>query len=51
MAEVIDLEIMFTCPDCGGDLWRVVERRDTDGPLCRCANCGQEQHDDSGDGG
>ena len=43
MADIIDLETIYTCPDCDGDLWRVIERRDTDGPVCRCANCGSER--------
>ncbi len=38
--DVIELEEISTCPDCGGRNWNVVETRSSKGPFCRCAECG-----------
>ncbi len=40
--NVVALETVLTCGECEGRLWLVVERHDTDGPICRCVNCGAE---------
>ena len=38
--NVVKLETIYTCPDCEGRLFEVVSTYDSDGPSCRCVNCG-----------
>ena len=44
--EIIELEEITICPECGSRLFEVVETRSSDGPYCRCVECGWEGRDD-----
>ncbi len=39
-ADVVELEEISVCPECGSRTWAVVETRSSGGPFCRCAQCG-----------
>ncbi|KKK99505.1 hypothetical protein LCGC14_2632060 [marine sediment metagenome] len=47
LGEVVELEEISTCPECGSRLFEVVETRSSNGPYCRCSECGWEGRDDS----
>ena len=51
-AEIVELEEISVCPECGNREWVVVETRSSGGPFCRCANnlCGWQDlsHLDTG---
>ena len=43
--QVIELEEISICPECGARLFEVVETRSSGGPFCRCAECAWEGRD------
>ena len=37
--NVVELEEISVCPECGGRTFEIVETRTSDGPYCRCSHC------------
>ena len=37
--NLIELEVISICPDCGSRLFEVVETASSNGPYCRCHQC------------
>lgn len=40
MGEIIELEQISICPECKSHSFEVVETLSSNGPFCRCLNCG-----------
>ena len=40
--NVVELEEISVCPECGGRTFEIVETRSSGGPYCRCPQCGWE---------
>lgn len=38
--NVVHLEEISVCPECRSRFWQVVETGLSNGPFCRCAQCG-----------
>ncbi len=38
--NVVHLEEVSVCPECWSRFWLVIETGLSDGPFCRCAECG-----------
>lgn len=38
--NIVRLETVYVCPDCGNGLFQVIETFDSGGPVCRCIECG-----------
>ncbi len=38
-SEVVELEEISICPECGSRLFEIVETISSDGPYCRCSQC------------
>ncbi len=41
--NVVELEEITVCPNCRNRIWEVVETRSSNGPFCRCAECGWQE--------
>ena len=39
MSEVVELEEISICPECGSRLFEIVETVSSNGPYCRCSQC------------
>lgn len=37
--NVVRIETIYVCPECGHRYFEVVSTCDTDGPVCRCLEC------------
>ena len=49
MTEIIELEEISICPECGSRMFEIVETISSDGPYCRCSQCKWESKDDTDD--
>lgn len=46
--NVVELEEISVCPECGGRTFEIVQTRTSDGPYCRCSQCKWEGKEDAG---
>ena len=45
--NILELEEISVCPDCGSRAFEVVETRSSGGPYCRCLQCGWDSREEA----